>query len=110
MVHWIVNIISAGALRDYKTLEDVLNVIPGEGESFCPLEWGDDMLDKPVFPEWSDSGPKLKAKNDKAWGKQVSDWAKRAGFINGLAIHAVRREILIKANGKASPVSDEPVA
>lgn len=58
------------------------------------------MLDMPVFPEWSESGPQPKAKNDKAWGNQVSQWAKRAGFLRGLAIHAIRREILLKANGK----------
>ncbi|KAL2015888.1 hypothetical protein VTK56DRAFT_4663 [Thermocarpiscus australiensis] len=98
MVHWLVNIISAQAFRDYHTIEDVLNVIPEEGESFCFLEWAEDMLDKPVFPEWSGSGPENKAKNDKAWGNQVSQWAKRAGFIHGLAIHAIRREILIKVN------------
>lgn len=100
MVHWLVNLVSSGALRDYKTLEDVLSAVPEEGESFCFLEWEDDMLDMPVFPEWSTSGPKPKAKNDKAWGSQVSKWAKRAGFLLGLAIHAIRREILLKANGK----------
>ncbi|RYP29028.1 hypothetical protein DL767_006954 [Monosporascus sp. MG133] len=98
MLHWLINIISARAFRDYRTIEDVLSVIPEEGESFCFLDWADDMLDKPVFPEWSESGPRNKAKNDKAWGNQVLQWAKRAGFINGLAIHAIRREILIKVN------------
>ena len=102
MVHWLVNIISSEALRDYKTIEDVLSAFPEEGESFCFLEWADDMLDMPVFPEWSESGPKPKAKNDKAWGNQVSQRAKRAGFLLGLAIHAIRREILIKVNGKTS--------
>ncbi|RYP14043.1 hypothetical protein DL767_010440 [Monosporascus sp. MG133] len=105
MLHWLVNIISARAFRDYQTIEDVLNVIPEEGESFCFLDWADDMLNKPVFPEWSESGPEDKAKNDKAWGNQVSQWAKRAGFINGLPIHAIRREILIKVNGKTFTLS-----
>jgi len=101
ILHWLVNIISAGALRDYKTIEDVLDVMPDEGDSYCFLEWADDMLEKLVFPEWSESGPKAKARNDKAWGNQVSHWARRAGFVDGLAIHAIRREILINVDGKA---------
>jgi hypothetical protein len=72
MLHWLVNIISVGALCNYQTVEDILGVVPEEGESFCFLEWADDTLGKPIFPEWSESGSKIKAKNDKAWGNQVS--------------------------------------
>ncbi|KAI0467050.1 hypothetical protein F4859DRAFT_507006 [Xylaria cf. heliscus] len=75
MVHWLVNIISSGALRDYKTIEDVLGAVPEEGKSFCYLEWADNMLDMPL-----------------------SHWAKRAGSLLGLAVHAIRREILLKVN------------
>lgn len=71
MVHWLVNIISSGALRDYKTIEDVLDAVPEQGESYCYLEWADKMLDMPVFPAWPKSGPKTYARNDKGWGQQV---------------------------------------
>ncbi len=100
MLWWLANFISSGAFRDYKTIEDVLFVRPPDGESFWMMEWERDMLDKPVFPQWSADGPGGQAKNDKAWGNDVSNWAKRAGFLNGMGLHAVRREILIKLVGK----------
>jgi hypothetical protein len=99
MLWWLVNFISSKAFRDYTTIEDVLRITPPDGETFWRMEWADDMLDKPVFPQWSVDGPQDKAKNDKAWGNDVSNWAKRAGFLDGVGLHAIRREILIKLVG-----------
>ncbi|KAB5515368.1 hypothetical protein GE09DRAFT_1046046 [Coniochaeta sp. 2T2.1] len=100
MLWWIVNFLSAGAFREYKTIEELFSVQPPEGETFWMLEWSDEVLDKPVFPAWSVDGPTDKAKNHNAWGNDVSKWAKRAFYILGLVIHAIRREILIKVNAR----------
>ena len=65
------------------------------------MEWADAVLDDPVFPEFSADGPTKKVKNESAWGQQCSDWAKRSGFLEGLGLHAPRRESLTKAIGNA---------
>ncbi|KAI0443369.1 hypothetical protein F4803DRAFT_515037 [Xylaria telfairii] len=104
MVHWLVNIISSGALRDYKTIEEVLDAVPGEGESLCFLEWAHKMRDMPVFPAWTESGPQNTAKTPGSWADQVSKWAKRTGFLLGLPIHAIRREILLKVNDSGAAI------
>jgi hypothetical protein len=99
MLWWLVNFLSVGAFQHYKTIEDVLDVAPPQGEDFWMLDWNDEVLDKPVFPQWSADGPTGKSKGDTSWGNDATSWAQRAGFP-GLTIHAVRREILIKVNGK----------
>jgi hypothetical protein len=95
-------IISAGAFRDYSTIEDVLAARPPPRRKFWIMEWAEGVLDDPVFPEMSADGPTKKTKNETAWGCQCSDWAKRAGFTGGMGLHSPRREILIKIDGKES--------
>jgi hypothetical protein len=73
-------IISAGAFKDYSTIEAVLDARPPPRRRFVIMEWADAVLDDPVFPEMSADGATKKVKNESAWGGQCSDWAKRAGF------------------------------
>ena len=99
--------ISLGAFRDFKSIKDVLAARPQGKESYRILEWDDNICDKPVFPEMSSTAPKPKAKNENVWGKQCSDWARRAGFEEGMGLHAARREVLVKVDGKSpSPAYD----
>ncbi|KAK3361657.1 hypothetical protein B0T24DRAFT_538692 [Lasiosphaeria ovina] len=98
MFHWLANIISSGALKEYHSIEDILRLEPPEGEDFWVLEWAEDMKDQPVFPTWSAEGPLDKNRDPTAWGKQASEWAVRAGFVDGVGLHAPRREILINTN------------
>ncbi|KAK3394979.1 hypothetical protein B0H63DRAFT_368655, partial [Podospora didyma] len=62
------------------------------------LEWAADALNDPIFPEMSQEGLTIKAKNKEALGHQCSDWAKRANFVLGMGLHASRREELIKVD------------
>lgn len=48
--------ISARAFRDFPTICDVLAVRPPPGEKFGIMDWPDDVLDDPVFPEMCPSG------------------------------------------------------
>jgi hypothetical protein len=66
--------ISARAFRDFPTIRDVLAVRPPPREKFRIMDWPDDILDDPVFPEMRPSGPTKKVKNKDAWGHQCSDW------------------------------------
>jgi len=106
ILHWLANIISSEALKDYHSIEDVLNLKPPENEDFWVMEWAAEMKDKPVFPRWSAEGPLDGSRDPTAWGKQASQWAVRAGFICGFGLHASRREILIKTNGRGSSSFD----
>src|SRR4051794_35643228 len=62
--------LSAGAFREFTTLRDALAVRPPPKKNFRILEWSDDVLDDPVFPEICPNGPTKKAKNKDAWGHQ----------------------------------------
>ncbi|PSN60122.1 hypothetical protein BS50DRAFT_507169, partial [Corynespora cassiicola Philippines] len=92
--------LSAGAFREFKTLDQVLTVRPKPNETYWVLDWEDSIREDPVFPEMLASGPTKKEKNPNSWGSQCSDWALRAGFPSGMGLHAPRREALIKADGK----------
>jgi hypothetical protein len=61
-------IISAGAFRDYNTIEKVLAARPLPGRKYRIMDWADGVLDNPVFPEISIDRPTEKAKNETAWG------------------------------------------
>ncbi|XEV04772.1 hypothetical protein FSHL1_010059 [Fusarium sambucinum] len=98
MLHWLANIISSRAFADLGTVEEVLALQPPSNGNFRNLEWADDVKEKPVFPEWSPTGPKAKQKDPKSWVSQFSDWGRRAGFTAQFGLHAVRREALIKVN------------
>ncbi|KAH7255156.1 uncharacterized protein BKA55DRAFT_725354 [Fusarium redolens] len=65
------------------------------------FEWKDDMLEKPIFPDWTAEGPKATARSPYNWSHQASRWAIRAGFIDGCGMHCPRRDSLLKANGNA---------
>jgi len=69
-------IISAGAFRDYSSVEDVLAARPPPGKKYRIIDWADRMLNDPVFLEMSVDEPTEKTKNETAWGHQCSDWAK----------------------------------
>jgi hypothetical protein len=100
MLFWLANFISCKAIKDHHTLEKILGRTPPPSRNHWVLEWEEDMLDKPVFPAWASDGPKDKSRSPSSWGHQASDWAKRAGFVDGMGLHAPRREILVKSNGR----------
>ncbi|KAN0101619.1 Protein of unknown function (DUF3435) domain containing protein [Hyaloscypha variabilis] len=91
-------IISTGGFEHYRTIEDVLAARPRLKRKFLIMDWADGRVDAPVFPEMSADGPTEQPKNEGAWGHQCSDWAKRAGFVDGMGLHAPRREELIKVD------------
>jgi hypothetical protein len=100
-------IISAGAFRDYSTIEDVLAARPLPGRKYRIMDWAGGVSDDPVFPEMSADGPTEKTKSETVWGHQCSDWAKRADFTGGMGLHAPRREALIKVDGEGSSVPNK---
>ncbi|RSL93373.1 hypothetical protein CDV31_014729 [Fusarium ambrosium] len=81
-----------------RSMAPVLALRPPKNGNFRVIDWADGAQEKPVFPEWSATGPRAKSKNPTSWGAQFSEWGNRAGFTACLGLHAVRREALIKVN------------
>ncbi|EHK19893.1 uncharacterized protein TRIVIDRAFT_47147 [Trichoderma virens Gv29-8] len=95
----LANIISSGFYPELSTVEKALKLTPPKnGPSFRIITLADEGKKKPVFPAWSQHGPKGTVKAPNSWGAQASDWAIRAGLATGLGLHSARREALIKAN------------
>jgi hypothetical protein len=69
----LVIIISAGAFRDYSTIEDVLAARPPPGRKYWIMGWANRVLNDLVFPEMSVDEPTEKTKNKTAWGHQCLD-------------------------------------
>ncbi|KIW36203.1 uncharacterized protein PV06_11531 [Exophiala oligosperma] len=76
-------IISAGAFKDYNTIEAVLDARPPPRRRFMIMEWADAVLDDPVFPEMSADGVTKKVKNESAWGTSVPIGRKGLAFQEG---------------------------
>jgi len=100
ILHWLANILSSNAFAGYHSVEEVLNLRPPEQEDLWVVQWAPQMKGRPVFPAWSAEGPLDKCRTPTAWGRQAFGWAVRVGFVDGIGLHAPRREILIKTNGK----------
>jgi hypothetical protein len=105
MLHWLANILSAQAFEKFSSIEDVYRLKPPGKEDFWILEWAPAKKNKPVFPAWSSTGPREKCRSPSSLGKQASAWAIRSGFLDGVGLHAPRRESLLKCNGKMSHLS-----
>jgi hypothetical protein len=101
ILFFLANFLSSGAIKGNPTLEDMLNYTPPQHRRHWVFEWKDDMLEKPIFPDWTADGPKATARSPYNWSHQASRWATRAGFIYGCGMHCPRRDSLLKANCKA---------
>lgn len=101
MFHMLANMISFEVYPELSTVEMALDLKPPKnGPSFRVIAPTKGLIETPIFPAWSSCGLINDMKAPSSWGTQASDWAVRAGLAEGLGLHAVRREALIKANGK----------
>lgn len=100
MLYWLANIISSRAFADFNDVAQLLALKPPQDSNFRILAWADDAKERPVFPEWTSGGPKEKTKSPTSWASQFANWGRRTGFTAPLGLHSVRREALIKVNGK----------
>ena len=69
------------------------------------IEWADNVLDKPVFPEWSMNNKKSKAKSYIIQAYNIRGQGKRADISN-LSIYVICCEIFIQVTGEALSLSD----
>ena len=99
----IANLVSAGAFKRYKTVDQVMAARPGKGRKYRKLRWDPVVLDKPVFPQWSVDGPKDNSMSDASWGAYCAAWEKRANLL-WKGMHSIRREILIRSTMVDTPL------
>ncbi|EHA55114.1 hypothetical protein MGG_15788 [Pyricularia oryzae 70-15] len=100
MLFWLANMISSKVIKGNPSLQEILQIVPQEGRNHRILSFADDLKDHPVFPMWTKTGSEHNARSSSSVSQHISDWAKRAGFVNGIGgLHSARREALVKANG-----------
>ncbi|KKO96715.1 hypothetical protein THAR02_11181 [Trichoderma harzianum] len=98
MFHLLANIISSGAYPELSTVEQSLAIRPPENTQFRIIASTDAAKQKPVFPQWNSSGRKDEHRNPTSWANQFYSWGVRTGLAEGVSVHCIRREALIKAN------------
>lgn len=100
MFHMLANIISSKAYPELSTVEQALTMSPPEKAQFRIIASADAAKPKPVFPQWTSKGQKDKHQSPTAWGSRMNKWGIRTGLAEGVSVHCIRREALIKADGK----------
>ncbi|KAK0743500.1 hypothetical protein B0T18DRAFT_468843, partial [Schizothecium vesticola] len=99
MLFWLANIISSEAIKGNPTLEEVLATTPPPiGQNHWVLQLEESKLDQAVFPKLTSRGPKEKNRSPASWSHQISAWAIRVRFPDGVGLHCARREVLVKTN------------
>ena len=48
MLFYLPRLLACNAFRDYRTLDELLAIVPPEGE-LLPLQWKEELLDRPFF-------------------------------------------------------------
>lgn len=103
MVFILAVILAAGALKRYKTIEQLLAARPPEDGRQWELDWDDAILDHPVFPEVSAYGPVWeKIQSGSSFNSQLAGVSDRAGMQNRVQVHSGRRNAILRATGKPS--------
>jgi hypothetical protein len=94
-------VLSAGALRHYKTWADICTMSKPRGRDHRLLEYEDHCLDMPVFPRCrADGSVDDRLTSSSLASHSLSDLGYRTGFRESLTFHASRREALLKVDSK----------
>jgi hypothetical protein len=101
MLFMLAVVLAAGAVKRYKTIEQVLAVTPPDDGRQWVFDWEERVLDCPIFPEVSVNGPKWdKIQTATSYGRQLNELSTRAGMQEPVKITSGRRQAIIKATGK----------
>jgi len=104
MVFSLAVFLAAGAIKKYKTIEQVLAVKPPSDGRQWVLDWEDEVLDWPVYPEVSADGAVWeKIQTASSFNSQLAGVSDRAGLGERVQVHSGRREALLKATGQLLP-------
>ena len=90
------------AFQDYATFEEIEAIPPPADGSLHHLRIKKDMLRVPFFRIVSADGPTGKIQGAGSFSNRTVDLGHRAGYEENIGIHDIRREALVKADGKFS--------
>ena len=79
--------IAKNAFRDYKTIDEILDIEPPEEEEMFPLQWDPHVLDLPLYQR--DNG---EIESAVIFSRRLRELGFRAGYIRPPTIHDFRAE------------------
>jgi hypothetical protein len=85
---------------DYHSFEDIEAVPPPADGSLHHLRIKREMFNTPVFRRMSPDGPIGKIVTASTYSHRLVALGHRAGYPENITVHGMRREILVKADGK----------
>ena len=88
------------AFRDHRTFEEIEAIPPPADGSLHHLRIKKEMLRVPIFQIISADGPTGKIHGASSFSNRTVDLGHRAGYEENIGIHDIRREALVKADGK----------
>lgn len=99
-------VLSAGALRHYKTWADICSMRKPRGRAHLSLGYEDHCLDMPIFPRcYADGSVDERLTSKSLADHALPDAGYRTGFRESLTFHASRREALFKVDSKCGHCS-----
>ena len=101
MVFMLAVVLACGALKRYKTLEQILAITPPDDGRYWVLDWEDRVLNWPIFPQVSVNGPTWqKIQSATSFGEQLRELSLREGMEIPVTVTSGRREAIITATGE----------
>ena len=88
------------AFQDYGSFEEIEAIPPPPDGSLHHLRIRKDMLRVPFFQIVFADGPTGKIHGASSFSNRTVDLGHRAGYEENIGIHDIRREALVKADGK----------
>jgi len=88
------------AFQDYQTFNDVEAIPPPADGSLYHLRIRKDLLRVPFFQIVSADGPTRKIHGASSFSNRTVNLGHGAGYEENIGVHDIRREVLVKADGK----------
>lgn len=91
MLPFLARLLAHGGFRDYCTIEELLSIVPPEGE-MLQLYWKEELLDTPFFQSQPSNGSAEKIETAAAFSKRNRALGFRAGYPKPPTVHDWRAE------------------
>jgi hypothetical protein len=94
------------AFQDYHTFEEIFAIPPPFDRTLFELRIRKELYLIPFFQTMSPKGPTGKIQKAVSFSKRLVDLGHRAGYSQNIGFRAVRREVLVKADGRYCLILD----
>jgi carbonic anhydrase len=92
---------ASNAFEDYHSFEEIFAIPPPVVGAIYEIRIRKEMLQVPFFQVMSPNGPTGKIQGAASFDKRMVDLGHRAGYLENITVHAMRREVLVKADGRS---------